>query len=1115
MTNLVIGSSSGKGGNRGGTPSEAKDNLDSKQFARVLDLIGEGEMGGLINGAQSIFIDNIPLQNADGSYNFRDVSWASRFGTSSQEVIPLTENTSTANTTTFSGNIIQLGAPRSVTITNTNIDAVKVTIAVDQLQEITDKGDIEGSEFELEISVTYGSGSAQIVVDSTNGKIKGRTGDLYQREYLINLNWPSGVTSAMLTVSRKTTAVGTLPKVANGFRWTTYTEITYDSLTYPNSMLVGLKVDAEQFTSVPQRKYLVQGIKVKVPNNATVNADGSLSYSGNFLGSLGAAVVTNDPAWILYDLLTSNRYGLGDYLNTSDLDIYSFYACSQYCSARIYYSLDGVTIQEPRFTCNVNIQTAQEAYTLINQLCSVFRAQAYWSAGNVSLTQDSPGDTKYLFSIANVLEPGFTYQTSSQKNRATVAVVKYFDNDLRDFSYEEVKDNTNIAKYGSIVKNVDAFACTSRGQANRLGKWLLYMENNERETCSFVTSIDAGVVCRPGQIIEIADEVKAGYRRSGRIKSATASNITVDDATGLTVSNSPTLSVILPNGSVDSKNINGISSGVVSVSSPFSAIPNANSIWVYQNSSIQTSTWRVVSVEEQDGINYGITAVSYNSSKYSNIESGIALTSRDITNLNVAPDAPNSINAEEIIYDNLGIARVKIILSWDNTTDNAYVRFRYNNNNWESRLVENSKTLEILDVVVGIYEIEVYSVNASGLRSVQSANQTVNAVGKTAVPSQVSGLNLIPINESSAILQWDRSTELDVILGGQVFIRRSNKTEGAKWGDAVSIFKPRLDSATNKKVEQGVPGSSTQYIVPLLTGTYLLKFVDDGGRISGSPGSTDSAWDSVRVAVNRPEPTDRLKVTTLDESIGPPGSLVIAGFQGTKVNTVWESHYNSGKDALLLTVANGATAASGTYTFYAPIDLGNVYSVNIQSILDTYSFGNETLWDDRTDWIDSWGDINDIGAVISDKCNATLFLRTTNDDPTSSPTWGAWQEFSNVLVTARGIDFYLEITSADTAQNIAVTDLGAILEVQSRTENITTPVTSGADIYKVSFSNAFYEPPAVYITPSESTAQEGDYFLVNNITRTGFEVTFKNTGSSAMLSRSFVWGATGYGKQAN
>ena len=1098
MTNLVIGSGGGggKGGGGGGSTSTAKDNLESKQFGRVLDLLSEGEIGGLVDGAKSIFLNDTPLQNADNSFNFKDVSYAERTGTSSQTVIPLTENTAQVQNTGL-GTIVK-NTPGVKQLTNSNIDAVKVTISVPQLQKITDDGDIEGSEIDLEIAVQYSGGSYQTKVSGDNGKIKGRTGDLYQREYVLKLD---GAFPVNIKVTRITDD-STNPKLVNAFQWNTYTEIIYDSRAYPNSALVGLRLDAEQFSSIPKRTYLVKGIKVKVPHNATVRSDGSLAYSGTFNGTLGSAVVTNDPAWILFDLLTTYRYGLGvdttngtgstntGYLAEADLDKFSFYAASVYASALISNGAGGT---EPRFACNVNIQTAQEAYTVINQLCSVFRAQAYWQAGSVALTQDAPQDTSYLFSIANVLEPGFTYQTSSQKNRATVAVVRYFDNELRDYAYEEVESTANIAKYGSIVRNIDAFACTSRGQARRLGEWLLYTENNERETCSFVTSIDAGVVCRPGQVIEIADEMRAGSRKSGRIKSATTTAITVDDATGLVTSNSPTLSAILSDGSVETKPIGSISSNVISLNSGFSSAPNANTLWVYQNSSIQTSTWRVVSVEEQDGINYAVTAVSYNSSKYSNIESGISLTTRNVTNLNVAPSTPAGIETTELIYENLGNARVKIIVSWTNDTANAYVRFRYGNNNWESRIAEKTKQIEILDVVAGTYEIEVYSVSASGLRSVTPATKTHTAIGKTAAPAQATGVTLTPIDQDNALLQWNKSSEKDVLLGGNVLIGQSTSAS-ARWGDATELENHTL------------PGNATSAIVPLLPGVnaYLVKFQDDGGRKSPTPGSNLlSDWEDTKGVITMPSVSDRLLVQFIDEHT--------ANFTGTKTNTV----YDSTLDSLRLSVSNNATAASGEYVFATSVDLTQVYNVNLKRELSSFIYEDENLWDSKSALLDTWGLIDDELALTSSDCNAVVYFRATNDNPSSSPTWGDWQQITGGLVRARGLQFKVKLTSTNVDQNIAIRRLGVTVELQPRTESITNAITSGSGPYQVDFASGFYEPPSVFVTQVALNREDGDYFEIDNITRTGFEVTFKNTSNDSSYARSFIWGASGFGNQVS
>ena len=1080
MKIIGSGGGGGKGGGGGGrTPTEDKDNLDSKSFARVLDLLGEGEIGGLVDGAKSIFINNTPLQDTDGTFNFKDVSFEVRTGTSNQTLIPVTRNIAQTKPTGFS--TVPQSTPKVVQITDSDVDAVSVIITVPQLQRFSDEGDIFGTEIQLQIAVQYSGGSYTTVVQGNKGTITGRTPDTYQRDYLINLD---GAFPVNIKVTRVTADSGS-SKLANEFQWNNYVEIKYDQRTYPNSALVGLKIDAEQFSSIPTRKYKVKGIKIKIPHNATVRADGSLEYTGTFNGTLGAAQYTNDPAWCLYDLLTSDRYGLGSHLVESDLDKFSFYQASVYCSEQIDDGT-GQGTTEPRFSCNVGIYNQQEAYNVINQMCSVFRAMPYYQAGSLTLTQDAPKDSSYLFTLANVLEGGFTYSDTSQKARPTVVIAKYLDMELRDVNYEQEIDTANQARYGSIVKNINAFACTSRGQAKRLAKWLLYMENVERETVSFATSVDAGVIVKPGQIIEIADPVKSGERRGGRIQAATTTAITVDDTTDLTYKVGSTLSTILSDGSIENKSVSGISGSVITVSSAFTSAPNVNSVWVYQTPDILTSTWRVLEVKEEDRSNYIISAVQYNSGKYQHIESGIALTTRDITNLDVPPSSPTGVTAEEVIYENTGIARVKIIVSWTTSTDNVLIRWRYEQGNYVSRTVEGAKSYEILDTIAGDYKIEVFSVSASGLRSKlpNSLNPFV-AVGKTAVPTNVSGVSLLPIDESSAILSWNRATELDVLLGGKTLIRHSSKTTAAQWKDAQEIV-------------VAAAGNQTQKIVPLLSGTYLIKFEDDGGRQSPSPGSSDSDWNNTRVTTNLPAPTERLVVGSVDEHT--------ANFTGSKTNTI----YDASLDALKLTVSSNATSTSGEYIFANSVDLTQSYDVNLRKTLTASNFILNSLWDDRTDLIDTWGYIDAVGGLTeATACNAAVYVRSTDDNPSGSPTWSAYKEFSNVLITGRAFQFKAILTSSDTNQNIAVSHLGATLELQGRTESISTPVTTGSSQYTVSFTNPFKNTPQVVVTPT--TQQSGDFFELANISRTGFKVTFKN-GSSA-VARSFVWAASGFGKE--
>jgi predicted phage tail protein len=806
MTDLILGagggSSGGKGGGGGGgggSSKEAKDNLNSTQYAAVLDLISEGEIQGLKDGLKSIFINNTALQNADNSYNFKNVTVVTRTGTQDQSYIPLLPDIESEKPV---GVTVEQATPVTRTITDETVNAARVTITVPALQQFADNGDIKGSSFALTISVQYNGGGFTTVTTDT---VSGRSGDQFQRDYLVNL---SGAFPVDIRVTR-TSADSSSAKIQNAFSWSSYTEITYAKLRYPNSALVALRVDAEQFNSIPSRSYLVRGIKVKIPNNATVDATtGRLIYSGIWSGTFGAAAWTTDPAWILWDLLTSTRYGFGDHIQVAQLDKWAFYACSQYASTLVPNGFGG---QEPRFSCNVNIQTQQDAYKLINDMCSVFRAMPYWSTGALTVSQDAPKDPAYLFTLANVSEAGFSYQGGSLKTRPNVAVVSYLDLDLRDTAYEVVEDAAAIAKYGAITREISAFACTSRGQANRLGQWLLYSEQNESEVVSFTASIDAGVLVRPGQIIEISDPMRAGARRGGRISSATTTTVTVDDATGLP-SSGGTLSVILSDGTVQTRSVSSRSGAVITVTSAFSSAPNANSIWIYETNNLQTSTWRVLSVTEQDQAQYAISALAYNASKYGYIENGLTLQQRDITNLNEIPAAPASVGFVEALYTYQDQIRAKVVVSWPSVTGvNQYrIRWRKDGANWINSDVLTNQ-FEILDITPGQFDVQVYSLNAALKPSTTAATGTIDALGKTAPPSDVGGLVFSADKNIGVTLNWVGVSDIDLNV---YEVRR-----GTSWASAIYVTQIKSTSYKVGYLDDG-------------TYTYLVKAIDTSGVYS-------------------------------------------------------------------------------------------------------------------------------------------------------------------------------------------------------------------------------------------------------------------------------------------
>ena len=1102
----------GGGGKAGGggarTPFTEGDSLNSKQYAQVLDLLSEGEIEGLKNGAQSIFINNTPLQNANGTYNFKDFTFATRNGTQNQAYIPGTFDVEEEKAV---GIEVQFTSPIVRTITDTNVNAVRVTITVPQLQTFTNEGDIVGSQVGLRIYVQFNGGGYNLAVTDTIG---GRTGDAYQRDYLINL---ASVYPIDIKIERDRPD-NTDPKVVNAFNWSSYTEIVYAKLRYPNSALVWARIDSEQFSSIPSRSYLIRGIKVRIPSNATVDSvTGRLIYAGIWNGTFGAAQWCSDPAWILWDLLTSTRYGWGDHIltdaeklsftgNASKLDKFAFFAASQYASDLVPNGFGGT---EPRFSCNVNIQTAEEAYKLINDMCSVMRVMPYWSTGALTISQDKPADTAYLFTLANVTEEGFSYQGASRKTRPTVCVVSYLDLNSRDIAYEAVEDAEGIAKYGVVKTEISAFACTSRGQAYRIGEWLLYSNRYEGEIISFTASIDAGVVVRPGQVIEVADPVKAGARRGGRIAAATTTAITADDATGLTAAGAD-LSVIMPDGSVETRSISTIAGNVITVSAAFSVTPNVNTVWIYQTSNIQTSTWRVLGIAEQDGSNYAISAIAYNASKYDYIERGTALEQRDITDLNKPATAPRAPTFLEVLYEESGQVLSKLIISWlasidDDGRTNAvqyFVRWRRVNGNWAQSYVTTQEYV-IYDTTPGDYEVLIYGVNPGLRPSAEPARLDVSARGKLAEPANVENLTIEQISANSARLRWDATNDLDVKVGGRVHIRHTSVADGTgTWTNSQDLI-------------PAVPGYSTEAIVPMVEGEYIVKFEDSSGKQSLGEAS---------VVVGLPDPLSAFLVQSKREDTTDPP------FQGEFTNLFYSATYDAitlGGSTLFDTITDldllldldytGDIAATGSYVFTEVLDLGAKYSLDLRRHLIAGGFYPSDLIDVRTDLIDTWVDFE---GAVADQVNSKVCVRTTDDNPTASPTWSNYQEFGNGTFTARAFEFKMDAAAFTLSQAFACYELGYKASFQRRIESSVLAEQSGAATKSITFGSPFWTGSAVLggvnsILPSigitAQNLQSGDYFNVTNVSSSGFDVTFRNSGGTA-VDRLFAWSAVGYGK---
>ena len=1105
------GGGGGGGGNKGEAyvPKQAKDTLESTAYAYVVDLLGEGHIEGFATPSKlgitrgtdqyntvrkkDIYFNDTPLLRKNASntspqstdFNFKRAYIYAKYGTENQSAFDVFPSVQAENTV---GVEVVKGLPLTRTITDADTNKVRITLTVPLLQKITSKGDIVGSSFTYRILISENGGAFSEVYRRT---VKGYTADPFQLDTVISLtgkDFPVDVRVDRVSDDSDSA------KITNAFTWTSYTEIITDRLRYPYSAMVAFKISAEQFNSIPTRKYHIRGRRIELPSNATVDiSNGRVTYSGIWDGTFGAAQWCADPAWCLFSLLRNDRMGFGEHIQTADLDKWAFYQASQYCNELVP---DGYGKTEPRFQCNVVIQTKEEAYNLISQMASVFRAMPYWNTGSVTIAQDRPQDSTYLFTSANVTEEGFSYSGSDTSTRPTAVTVKYLSIDTRDVAYEYVEDTDLIAKYGYNNTDIDAFACTSRGQANRLGKWLLYTSQYETEVVSFSTSIDAGTICRPGQIIEISDPVRAGVRRGGRVASATTTVVTVDDsaATDLPTTNSPTLSVVMPDGTLETRNISSVSGADITVDTAFSVAPAANSIWIAQSTNIQTSLWRVIGVAEKEGGIFSVSALSYNASKYAAIENDEPLSFRDITDLNILYDGPENLTGVEVFYADDGIAKVKIALTWQAVQGVGFyrVRWRYEDDNYSEEIIQKT-TFDILDTRVGEYDIEVYSLNGQLLPG-QASLLTFEAAGKTAPPADVTGLSLVPINADIGTLSWVQSTELDVTLGGRVLIRHNVSLDSATWEESNNIIDP-------------IDGADINAQVPLLEGTYLVKFEDDLGNRSVN---------ATTVRLDLPEPLPRINVTTFAEDATVPP------FQGNATNML----YNEDLDGLVLATgievddlaldgdfdvletldSTGGVVEEGEYEFGSTFDLEGAYDFNVSRRFVTRPYLPGSLWDDRTGDFDDWASIDEDN---SDRAQATLYVRTTTDDPDGSPTWSSWFPIANGLIQARAVQFKVIATSSDPSNSILIDQLGAVLELTQHTEQSAT-LASGAGTYTATFDNAFYQAPNVGITAFNMAT--GDYYTISNVTRTGFQIVFRDDGDNA-VDRNFTYTALGYGRE--
>jgi len=1162
-------------------PNLPKDALQSKQFQTLIELLGSGEIEGFpsatgskgsteynISALKDVFLNGTQvLQQAAGTspndedFNFQNVSFVPRFGTSNQTAIA---GISETESETSVGVTVTQSTPVSRQITNTNIDAVRVTLGFPTLQEFEDNGDINGAEVDLTIQTIENDGTTTTVITDT---VRGRTASTYFRDYKINL--PSGTSFPVTIRVNRTTADSTETTLQNSFQWSSFTEIINESRAYANFAHVALRFDAETFPNQPRRMYRIRGTKIKIPHNGTVRADGSISYSGTFNGTFKTdKEYSNDPAWILYDLLTTSK-GFGDHIAESSLDVFSFFSASQYASEQVDDGT-GTGNTEARFSANVVLNSQRAAYDTINNLAAVMRAMPFYSAGAVNISCDKPTDPSYIYNLSNVSEAGFAYSGAGKDTKYTVINVSYFDMETAEIDYETVEDTALQAKYGIVTKNLNGFACTSRGQAARLGRWFLYTQNNEAETVTFTASLESGTIVRVGTVINIADPMRAGVRRGGRIKTGVSTTqIIVDDQnnTDLATSGSATLSVILSDGSLETQTISSVSGATITVDSAFSSVPQANSVWVIENTSVELQTFRVVSVTEQELLNYQIVAVVHDPNKYAFVEDGTALPARTITTLTALKDAPSSLQGTEqiVVLNNRAVS--KLFIQWQpvNGVTEYMVQYRFKNENFISERITRSD-FTIFETLNGTYEVRVFSYNALGRPSTNPATTTFTTVGKTALPDDVQNVQIEPLSDQFVRLRFDKSTSVDVVHGGNVVIRSSNLTTGATFTNAIDVV-PELS------------GNISESIVPnIVNGTYLLAFRDDGGRLSANAAS-------IKNINTKPDVFPKLTILEDREDLDSPP------FQGVRDDCFFSDEVNGlvlGSTTLLDDVTDFDAIADfdflgnvdfltgGQYFFKSTLDLGGKQPLKLRRHFVTQGFLPNDLIDKRTANVDTWTDFDGATAF---NVNATLSVATTDSDPdlsvsatytindgsggagttititksnhgysvgslvtldftsgtgvdgdyliasvpnantficnsatslntsgncTYSAEFEPYQKFVNGTYIGRGFKFKCDLLSTDPAQSIEIDQLGYFAELDSRTETSLGNAAASSGGFIASGTST----KSVTFTDSFFTGQSGTSVAANSVLPS-IGITIENASSGDFFTLSNITG-TGF-----
>ncbi|MBE9744203.1 DUF1983 domain-containing protein [Escherichia coli] len=707
------------------TPTEQPDDLQSVAKAKILVALGEGEFAGQLTG-KDIYLDGTALENADGSQNFSGVTWEFRAGTQAQKYIqgiPGTENEISVGTEVSSA------TAWTRTFTNTQLSAVRLRLKWPSLFKQEDDGDLVGYSVNYAIDLQTDGGTWQTVL---NTSVTGKTTSGYERSHRIDLPQAGSTWTIRL---RKITSDANSAKIGDTMMLQSFTEVIDAKLRYPNTALLYVEFDSSQFNgSIPQISCEPRGRVIRVPD--TYDPE-TRTYSGTWTGAFKWAW-TDNPAWIFYDLVVSDRFGLGHRLTAANIDKWTLYQVAQYCDQMVPDGKGG-NGTEPRYTCNVYIQDRNDAYTVLRDFAAIFRGMTYWGGDQIVALADMPRDVDYSYTRANVVGGRFTYSSSTTKSRYTTALVSWSDpgNAYAD-AMEPVFEQALVARYGFNQLEMTAIGCTRQSEANRKGRWGI-LTNNKDRVVSFDVGLD-GNIPQPGYIIAVADELLSGKVMGGRISAVNGRVIKLDRVADAAPGDRLILN--LPSGASQSRTIQAVNGESVTVTTAYSETPQAEAVWVVESDELYAQQYRVVSVSDNGDGTFSITGAWHDPDKYAHIDTGAIIDQRPVSVIppgNQSPPANIVISSFSVVQQNISVETMRV--SWDQAQNAiAYeAQWRRNDGNWVNVPRTSTTSFDVPGIYAGRYLVRVRAINAAEISSGWGYSEEKTLTGKVGNPPKPVG----------------------------------------------------------------------------------------------------------------------------------------------------------------------------------------------------------------------------------------------------------------------------------------------------------------------------------------------------------------------------------------